>query len=327
MKTRAAIVDRPGRISIVERELHCGPNEVMVKNYAIGVCGSDKNIFCGRMPPHTTEFRHPPTYPFPLGHESGGQVVEIGERVAAFSVGDRVISFGWNNNFADYFTAKEWQLQPAPASFSERETALGEPTACAIFSAMNAGVRLGDVVTVIGCGFAGQIIIQCAKKIGASSVIAVDPSPAKRAVAELYGADVGLHPEDDISGVVGRISGGFGSDVVVECAGTESTMNMATEIVARNGRIVLYSWITEPVKLNISRWHDDGINIVTTCLVHHTWHERYVWAQKALRPVEQKIVDLTPYIEVEFRLDEIQRAFEHACSGKKEAPIKTLLLP
>ncbi|MFP4482177.1 MAG: zinc-dependent alcohol dehydrogenase [Thermovirgaceae bacterium] len=327
MKTRAALVDQPGRISIVEKEISCAPDEVMVKNTAIGICGSDKNIFCGKMPPSTTEFRHPPTYPFPLGHESGGEIVEIGRRVNNFNIGDRVISFGWNNNFADYFTAKEWQLQPAPESFNERETALGEPTACAVFSAMNAGIRLGDVVTVIGCGFAGQVIVQCAKKMGASMVIAVDPSDAKRKVAKRFGADVVLHPEDDICSASGKVSSEAGSDVVVECAGSESSMNLASEIVARNGRIVLYSWITEPVRLNISRWHDDGISIVTTCLVHHTWHERYVWAQKALRPVEQKILDIMPYIEVEFRLDEIQRAFEHACSGKEEAPIKTLILP
>lgn len=136
MQTRAAIVESPGEIRLYEKNLFCGPDEVIVRNLAMGICGTDKNIFLGKMPANTTEFRHPPVFPFPIGHESGGIVVEVGEKIGSFYPGDKVISFGWNNNFADYFVAKEWQLHPSPPEFNDIEIALGEPLACAVFSAM-----------------------------------------------------------------------------------------------------------------------------------------------------------------------------------------------
>ena len=328
METRAAIVYGPNDIRLEQKNIQCGPDEVLVKNIAMGICGSDKNIFSGRLPTHTTEFRHPPMFPFPLGHESGGYVTEVGDRTGTFSIGDRVISFGWNNNFADYFVAKEWQLQPAPEEFEDNETALGEPKACAVFSAMNSRISLGDTVAVIGCGFAGQIILQCAKKMGAFRTVAVDPSLPKLEIARIMGADILLNPsEDDVSGAIRDLTGGKGIDVAVEAAGSETSMNMVTDITARNGKIVLYSWITQPVNLNISRWHDDGIEIITTCLVHHTWQERYIWAQKALRPVAQGQIDIKPLIGKTFRLDNIQQAFEEADNDSKGSMIKTLIKP
>ena len=80
----------------------------------MGICGSDKNFYRGYLPPKTAEFRQDPKFPFLLGHESGGTVVAVGSRVADYKVGDKVMAFGWNNNFAEYFAAKSFQLQPVP---------------------------------------------------------------------------------------------------------------------------------------------------------------------------------------------------------------------
>jgi len=328
LKTRAAIVEGPGLVRLEEKEIFCGPDEVLVKNVAMGICGSDKNIFLGKMPVHTTEFRHPPVFPFPIGHESGGIVVEAGEKTGSFSPGDRVISFGWNNNFADYFVAREWQLQPAPPEFGDIETALGEPVACAVYSAMNSRISLGDTVAVIGCGFAGQVIIQCAKLMGAFRVVAIDPSSLKLEMARKMGADVLLNPfEKGIREIVFEMTNHRGADVVVEAAGSEASMNLATDITARNGKIVLYSWITQTINLNIGRWHDDGIDIVTTCLVHHTWQERFVWSQKALRTVAQGQVNIRPLIARTYSLENIQEAFEEVSRESSTPTIKAIIRP
>lgn len=328
LKNRAAIVEKPFKIRLVEKEISCGPDEILVRNIAMGICGSDRNIFAGKMPGKTTEFRHPPVYPFPLGHESGGEVVETGEKTGNFSVGDKVISFGWNNNFADYFVAREWQLQHAPEEFGDIETALGEPAACAIFSAMNSKITLGDTVVVIGCGFAGQVILSCAKKMGAFRVIAVDPSSPKLKIARDMGADVALNPLfEDVRASVREITGGKGADVAVEAAGSEDSMNLATDVTARNGKIVLYSWITDPVTLDIGRWHDDGIEIITTCLVHHTWQERHIWARKALRPVAQGQIDINLLAGKTYNLEDIQRAFEETSNDGEFPSIKTIIRP
>ena len=112
--TKAARLNGPRDIELIERELVCGEDDIIVKNHLMGICGSDKNFYRGYLPPKTAEFRQDPKFPFLLGHESGGTVVAVGSRVADYKVGDKVMAFGWNNNFAEYFAAKSFQLQPVP---------------------------------------------------------------------------------------------------------------------------------------------------------------------------------------------------------------------
>jgi len=324
--TRAALLKGPYDIELVEKELVCGEDEILVKNHLIGICGSDKAFYRGQMPPKTAEFRQEPKFPFWLGHESGGTVVEVGSKVSEYQVGDKVIAFGWCNNYADYFVAKAFQLQPAPEGLDMDLLSLGEPIACAMYSGLHSGVQLGDVVVVMGGGFAGQIIAQCAKQKGADKVIVADVLDGKLEVAKLLGADVTVNlKKEDLKDIVFKMTGDRGADVVVEAAGGESSFNTASEIIKHNGKFVFYSWVTQPITLNISRWHDDGLEFINTCLVHHTWRERYVWTPPSLRPVAQGNVNIKPLITNEFPLSEIKAAFELA--DKDDTAIKIVLRP
>lgn len=324
--TRAALLKGPHDIELVEKELVCGEDEILVKNHLIGICGSDKAFYRGQMPPKTAEFRQEPKFPFWLGHESGGTVVEVGSRVSEYKVGDKVIAFGWCNNYADYFVAKEFQLQPAPEGLDMDLVSLGEPIACAMYSGLHSGVQLGDVVVVMGGGFAGQIIAQCAKQKGADKVIVADVLDGKLELAKQLGADVTVNlKKTDLKDIVAKMTGDRGADVVVEAAGGESSFNTASEIIRHNGKFVFYSWVTQPITLNISRWHDDGLEFINTCLVHHTWRERYVWTPPSLRPVVQGNVNIKPLITNEFPLSEIKAAFELA--DKDDMAIKIVLRP
>ena len=268
--TKAARLNGPRDIELIERELVCGEDDIIVKNHLMGICGSDKNFYRGYLPPKTAEFRQDPKFPFLLGHESGGTVVAVGSRVADYKVGDKVMAFGWNNNFAEYFAAKSFQLQPVPYGLDMDIASLGEPISCAMYSGLNSGVQLGDTVVVMGGGFAGQIIAQCARRKGAYRVIVVDVLEGKLALARRLGADITLNPgQDDVIEAVKDLTNGLGADVVVEAAGTAESFNTASEIIKHNGKFVFYSWVTTPVTLNISRWHDDGLEFINTCLVHH----------------------------------------------------------
>lgn len=188
--TKAARLNGPFDIELIERELECGEDDIIVKNHLMGICGSDKSFYRGFMPPQTAEFRQPPEFPFLLGHESGGTVVAVGNKVADFKVGDKVMAFGWNNNFAEYFKSKAFQLQPVPFNLDMDIASLGEPISCAMFSGLHCGVQLGDTVVVMGGGFAGQIIAQCAKLKGAYRVIVVDVLKGKLDLALSLGADI-----------------------------------------------------------------------------------------------------------------------------------------
>jgi 2-desacetyl-2-hydroxyethyl bacteriochlorophyllide A dehydrogenase len=326
IRTRAALLRGPGKIDLIERELSCGEDEVIVQNHLMGICGSDKNFFLGMLPPQTSEFRQDPSFPFLLGHESGGTVVQVGSQVREFHSGDKVMAFGWNNNLADYFKAKVWEVQRAPAGLDMDLAALGEPIACAMFSGLNSGVQLGDTVLVMGGGFAGQVIAQCARKKGAHEVIVADVMADKLKIAKELGASLTIHARDeDVAAIVKHRTHGKGADVVVEAAGTQASINTATRSVRHNGKFVWYSWVTTPVTLDISRWHDDGLEFVNTCLVHHTCEERVVWTPYALRPVVQGLIEIKPLITHEFKLEQIQEAF--ACVCQDEGALKVVLRP
>lgn len=324
--TRAALLQGPYDIGLVERELVCGDDEVIVENHLMGICGSDKTFYRGQLPPKTAEFRQEPKFPFYLGHESGGIVREVGAKVHEFAVGDKVIAFGWNNNFADYFKCKPWELQRVPEGMDLDLASIGEAIACGMYSGLNSGVQLGDTVVVFGAGFAGQIIAQCAKGKGAQKVVVIDILDGKLNLARRLGADVVINStQQDPKQVIDELTGGNGADVVVEAAGSESSINLATEVVRHNGKFVWYSWITQPVTLNISRWHDDGIKFLNTCLVHHTPQERSVWTPGALRPVVQGLVDIHALITHEFKLENIREAFN--LIDKDDTAIKVVLRP
>lgn len=325
-KTRAARLNGPRDIELIERELVCGDDDIVVKNHLIGICGSDKAFYRGIMPPKTAEFRQDPKFPFLLGHESGGEVVAVGDKVTDYKVGDKVIAFGWNNNFADYFKSKAFQLQPAPEGLDMDFVALGEPISCAMHSGLHCGAQLGDTVVVMGAGFAGQIVAQCAKKKGAERVVVVDVLDGKLDLARKFGADVVINStrEDPVAKVL-EMTGGVGADVVVEAAGGQESFNAASELIRHNGKFVFYSWVTQPITLNISRWHDDGLEFINTCLVHHTWQQRLVWTPQALRPLVQGIVDVRPLITHEFPLSEIKAGFDLA--DRDDTAIKIVFRP
>ena len=319
MKTRAVQLTAPGRITLTERELALGPEDVLVKGHLSGICGSDKAMYRGDIPEKIT-------LPLWIGHQSGGTVVEVGAKVREVRPGDRVMVFNWCNTFADYYAVPVSGLQPVPDGLDMDWASLGEPIACAMYSALTCGAQLGDVVVVYGMGFAGGIIAQAVKRMGAYAVVAIDVVENKLDLARRLGSDVQINAatQDPVRTVL-DLTGGRGADVVIEAAGTETAMNQATAMLKHNGILALYSWITQPITLNISRWHDDGLQIRTTGLVHHTEQERLIWTPWALRPVIQGLVDIRPLITHEFTLDKVVEAF--AVAGTDPTALKVIVRP
>ncbi len=317
MKTRAAQLRKAGEVVLLERDLTLEADEVLVKGCLCGICGSDKSMYRGDLP---EKFR----LPLWIGHESGGTVVEVGSKVREYKPGDRAMVFNWCNTFADYYKVPVSGLEPVPEGLDMDLASLGEPIACAMFSALTCGAQLGDTVAVYGMGFAGQIIAQAVKRMGAYRVVAIDVAPGKLDIAKRLGSDVLLDAKaEDPVQRVRELTKGRGADVVIEAAGSEASMNQATAMLRHNGILALYSWITRPVTLSIGRWHDDGLQIRTTGLVHHTEQERRVWTPWALRPVIQGLVDVRSLITHEFPLEKVAEAF--AVADRDPTAIKVIV--
>ena len=329
MRVRGARLAGKRVVDIQERELSLGPDEILVKTHLAGICGTDKNFYEGIFPKGSgldTETRKDLTYPFFFGHEGGGIVVALGEKVRGYAAGDKVISFAWVDTFADHFVAKEGDLEHVPEGLEMDLACLGEPIGCAVFSGLESAVQLGDSVAVYGAGFAGQIVAQVAKRKGAHRVIVVDVVDEKLALARKLGADSAINArKDDPVAAILELTDGRGADVAVEMAGTREAVNCCTASARKNGTLVFYSWITQDITLNISRWHNDSLRILNTGLVHHSQEERRIWTPYALRPVIQELVDVRPLITHEFPLTDIARAFETA--SQDPAAIKVVVRP
>lgn len=318
MKVRSAFLEGAGKLYLVDRELGLEEDEVLVETHQASICGTDWMYYRGLLP-------ETKKYPIYLGHEGGGTVREVGKKVRELKAGDRVAAFSHCNTFADYFKAKPDGLQKIPDALDFKLGCLAEPLTCALFSARHSGVVLGDSVAIFGVGFAGQVILQYLKKTGATTLFAIDISDAKLDMAKKMGADFTINPrkDDPVKRILEITKKGV--DVAVEAAGEEDTINQATASLKHNGILVLYSHITKPVTLNISRWHDNSIEIRSTGLVHHTTQEREVWARDMMRPLEQKLLDIDSLTNRKYKLEHISNVFEEI--DQREDVLKALILP
>ena len=317
------------KIEIRQRELLLSDDEILVKTHAAGICGQDKNLYNGIIPPSgglNTEMKRTFAYPYFYGHEAGGTVVEAGKNVRKYKPGDKVIAFAWVETYSDYFKATEAELEPAPEGLSMDLVSLGEPIGCALFSGLCSKVQLGDSVAVIGMGFAGQIIAQVARKKGAHQVIGVDVVAGKLELARSLGLSHGINSsETDPLSAILDLTNGKGADVVVEVAGTGEAVQLCNDAVKHNGVLVFYSWITQDIHINISRWHNNSLEVVNTGLVHHGVDQRHIWVPQALRPVLLGQIDVEPLITHTFSLDDIGQAMETA--DRDPSAVKVLLRP
>ncbi len=331
MKTRVVKMVEKHRVEIEEIDLVPGPGEVLVKTSQASICGTDKSYFNGHFPPKTKVFDPAcneafDSYPLYMGHEGAGIVVEVGPNVTEFKVGDKVTSFAWYNTMADYFIApvrydSEYSgcgLHKVPEGMDMFTAALAETTCCPIFSGMKSGVELGDTVLICGTGYAGQIIAQTVKQMGAEHVICVDPVRRKRELAvELGGADIAFNNTDDVAGYVLEKTNGKGADVCFEVAGFSEKygaqpFQMCTDLVKHSGIIAMYSWVLEPLTLSIDRWHNNGIDLRTTALMHAMEHNRYWWNEKTMDLMNRDYFKVLPLITDVFDLNDCQKAFEQA---------------
>ena len=329
MKSKSACLVGIDKIEVQERELEAGPEEVLVKTHLAGICGSDKNLYHGIIPPSgglNAEMRKAFSYPYFFGHEGGGIVEAVGENVRDLKPSDGVMAFAWVETFSDYFKAREEDLEKVPEGMNLDLACLGEPIACAVFSGLMSQIQMGDVVVIFGMGFAGQIMAQVARGKGAYKVIGVDVVDDKLELAKDLGLDypINAEKENPVEAIL-DLTKGSGVDVVVEMAGTEESINMCTETVKHNGVMVFYSWITRDITINISRWHNNSLTVINTGLVHHGVKQRSLWTPLALRPVVQKQLNVDTLITHRYSLDQIQEAFETATNDP--AAIKVVIDP
>lgn len=229
----------------------CGAGEVLVKTLVCGVCESELQHYRVRAG------MEPPEYV--LGHEGSGIVDQVGGNVAGFKVGDAVTALG--GKFAEYFTVPADRLVKLPAGVDPR-WALGEPVACVIHAGNRFGIRVGDRVAVIGCGFMGLLCLMVARLQGAAFTCAFEAMPWRMETARQFGADAAVNTRERTPADVLKEFGEF--DVVIEAAGVQSALDWCGELVRQHGRIVLVGFHTVDGgkrTVNMQLWNYKAIDV------------------------------------------------------------------
>jgi (R,R)-butanediol dehydrogenase/meso-butanediol dehydrogenase/diacetyl reductase len=262
---------------------HPRPDEVKLRISWCGICGTDLEEYLYGPLFIPVEKPNPITgrgAPMVIGHEFVGTVVEVGSAVHDLAPGDRVavdtlihcghcffcqrhqvhlcenlaiMGLMTDGGLAEYINAPRYMCFKYADRLSDEHAALAEPASVVVRAARRGRLAEGETVAVIGAGSIGLLTVEVARAMGASKIIAVEPAPSRRKVALAVGADAAIDPgETDPVTAVKRLTGGYGADVVFECAGNTATMSMAPELGRRAGRIVLVGLHDAPIPVRLA---------------------------------------------------------------------------
>jgi (R,R)-butanediol dehydrogenase/meso-butanediol dehydrogenase/diacetyl reductase len=247
--------------------------EVLIKVQCAGICGSDLNRF------HYGSHPWPPG--FIMGHEFCGDIAALGPGVSGWQVGqpvvieptlscgtcyycqqghaNRCVDFvrrgitgsGTNGGFADYVCVPAYQLHLRPPGLTPTLAALVEPTAVSVHGWRLAGVDRPESVVIVGIGNIGLLAIRVAKALGAAEICAIGKYAPRQELARLYGASVVLEPDDpQLQEVILDRTQGLGAELVLEAAGTPSSLRTAVAVARKGGKIVVLGVFHEEVALD-----------------------------------------------------------------------------
>ena len=196
---RVAVLEQPQRFSLIKEPApSVGPDDVLVRVAACGVCTSELDMWRG-LAGHAR-------YPWYPGHEVSGAVEDVGERVTAFAPGDPVAVWVTERGYAEYVVA------PAEHCFSAfgvpPELALGEPLACAVNIVQLSDVAMGDDVVIVGAGFMGLVVLELVQLRGPRQLIVADVrADALERARKLGASHVVDAANESLPDVVGELTG------------------------------------------------------------------------------------------------------------------------
>jgi len=173
-----------------------------------------------------------------LGNMFVGHIIQCGENVTNYDVGDRVCSYGPIRETEIVKAVNNYKLRRMSENESELNAVCYDPAQFALGAIRDGHVRPGDNVAIFGLGAIGLIGVQLVAKLGARNIIAIDPIAHRREVAEKFGATETLNPiECDTGYEIKRLTDKLGADVIFESSGSMQALQAALKGLAYGGTI------------------------------------------------------------------------------------------
>lgn len=323
-------------IKLVEVDMpEISPDEVLMKVWAVGVCGSDLLI---------EDDKHFYKAPVIIGHEFSGVAWKVGSDVKKIKEGDHIVGdietpSDWlgvtrDGAYAPFMSIPEDICYKVPKDFNLDHAVLTELIVATIHSMQErSNVKAGDFVVIVGPGPMGLIGVQFAKLSGASKValIGLKKDRKRLEVGKKIGADHILYSDERPEEKVMELTGGAGADFVLECAGPKVGNNIvgvqhaidcakkANEGPGGKGTIAFISLWGEPVSIELDKISLNQLDIHGSW----SWNGSETW-ERAVDLVTTDRFDFDSLITGRYLLEKWEEAFKNIREGRD---IKALIYP
>src|ERR1700730_14720952 len=350
---KAWVLGDPDQLKLVDKPVPVPRRaEVLVRIDAVAICATDLEIIHYGSPA-LIQGGMPFNKNFTPGHEYMGTVAALGPGVDEYKVGERVTveihagcgqckrcrqgmytschNYGLNygnvdkghrangfttdGGFAEYAVNHINTLARVPDTMSDAEATLVVTAGTSMYGLTElGGLVAGESVVVIGPGPIGLLAVAVAKALGASPVILTGTRNNRLQIGLELGADyvINAKQEDPVE-VVKQLTGGVGADYVVECAGTEATVNQAIHMTNRGGKICLAAFPHDPVTTDIAHMVKNNI------YVYGIRGEGRSATRRAMALMAEKRFDATKIHTHTFALDDLPTALRYARDRVEDA--------
>ncbi|KAK4181075.1 putative sorbitol dehydrogenase [Triangularia setosa] len=315
--------------------------EVTVAIRSTGICGSDVHFWKhGCIGPMIVTCDHV------LGHESAGEIIAVHPSVKTLQVGDRVaiepqvicnecepcLTGRYNGcERVDFLSTPPvagllrryvnhkavWCHKIGDMSYEDG--AMLEPLSVALAGMQRAGVRLGDPVLICGAGPIGLITLLCCQAAGACPLVITDIDEGRLKFAREIAPGVvtvkvepGLNVEQQAERIVREGFKGIEPAVALECTGVESSIGAAIWAMKFGGKVFVIGVGRNEIQIPFMRASVREVDLQFQYRYSNTW-------PRAIRLVQNKVVDLSRLVTHRFPLEEALKAFDTASDPKTGA--------
>lgn len=324
-----------------------GPNEVLIKVKAAGICGSDIHKM-------QSEWKY--ALPMVMGHEFAGVVEEVGLAVQQVQAGDRVavaplipcqecpycragkyqlcthysmIGSQRYGGFAEYVVVPEENVLNIGEQISFEEAAMIEPLAVAAHGVLGLDVQLGDTVAVFGLGTIGILSAQWLWLAGAKKIIGIDLDQNKLEAAKKYGVTDTINVmREPLEERIRELTDGLGVDIALECAGSVITEEQCLMVTKKGGKIGYQGIAYSDVILRQTAFENIFRREYSIKGFWNSYSAPFPGKEwlHTIDFLEQKRIEVKSLISHRFSLDQLQEAFDLTVQ-RKESYSKVMIVP
>lgn len=307
-----------------------GPDEILLKVKACGICQTDLKIYRGEIPPPIVTLPHTP------GHEVAGVAVDVGKDVRTVQKGDagmlyiyvacrecepcltgnenlcpdlKRVGFELPGGYAEYVRVPAYAFCPFDERLPFEEMSILTDAVATSYHAIVAlaKVRLGQTVLIVGAGGLGIHGVQIAKLAGARVIVA-DRKQEALDLARQFGADLLVDSDRGPAEAIREATKGRGVDAVIECVGSKETISWALPSLRKGGKLVIVGYAPgqpfplDTMAMHYNEWDIQGSRLCTKAEL-----------LQVIRLVEQGAIK--PVISRRFPLEKANEALHALAQG------------